>query len=338
MIIPYRTRQGLKRFFLGVLIIALVAVLVWAFWLLWLGRYVVYTQEGAVIDMEQSSGEFAGELAVPPSNEDAIEVYYNEGDDAVKTDQSLTRLNGYYITARDLQGNLDELRTQVRNLPAGTPVMIEVKNSFGSFFYNSTASEFRTDTLDVDAVDSFIRFLNQQDLYTIARLPALRDYSFGLNNTWCGLPHPAGYLWADDDYRYWLNPTSEGTITYLASIASELKDMGFDEVAYFDFRFPDTQNIVFNGDKQEAIAKAAKTLVTTCATNDFAVSFEGSEGFTPPEGRSRVFMTGVDGYDAEAVAAASGVEDTAVYLAFVTETYDTRFDAYGVMRPIVGAH
>jgi len=338
MSIPYRTRQGLKRFVIGLLIVALVAVVVWACWLLWLSRYVVYTRDGAMIDMGKSSHEIAGELAVPPSNEGAIEVYYNEGDDVVQTDLSLTRLNGYYITAQDLKGDLSELRTQIRNLPAGTAVMIEVKNSFGSFFYNSTASEFRTDTLDVDAVDSFIRFLNQQDLYTIARLPALRDYSFGLNNTWCGLPHPAGYLWADDDYRYWLNPTSEGTITYLASIASELKDMGFDEVVYFDFRFPDTQNIVFNGDKQEALAKAAKTLVTTCATDNFAVSFEGSEGFSAPEGRSRIFMEGVDGFDAEAVATASGIEDTEVYLAFVTETYDTRFDAYGVMRPIAGAH
>ena len=338
MSIPYRTRQGLKRFVIGLLIVALVAVVVWACWLLWLSRYVVYTRDGAMIDMGKSSHEIAGELAVPPSNEGAIEVYYNEGDDVVQTDLSLTRLNGYYITAQDLKGDLSELRTQIRNLPAGTAVMIEVKNSFGSFFYNSTASEFRTDTLDVDAVDSFIRFLNQQDLYTIARLPALRDYSFGLNNTWCGLPHPAGYLWADDDYRYWLNPTSEGTITYLASIASELKDMGFDEVVYFDFRVPDTQNIVFNGDKQEALAKAAKTLVTTCATDNFAVSFEGSEGFSAPEGRSRIFMEGVDGFDAEAVATASGIEDTEVYLAFVTETYDTRFDAYGVMRPIAGAH
>ena len=94
MSIPYRTRQGLKRFVIGLLIVALVAVVVWACWLLWLSRYVVYTRDGAMIDMGKSSHEIAGELAVPPSNEGAIEVYYNEGDDVVQTDLSLTRLNG----------------------------------------------------------------------------------------------------------------------------------------------------------------------------------------------------------------------------------------------------
>jgi len=216
--------------------------------------------------------------------------------------------------------------------------MVEVKNSFGSLFYNSAASEFRPEGVDVQAVDKLLRDMNEMDLYTIARLPALRDYSFGLNYTYNGLAHPGGYLWADEDYRYWLNPAKEGTVSYLASIGLELREMGFDEVVYFDFHFPDTENIVFSGDKTEALAIAAQTLVTTCSNSFFAVSFEGSELFTQPEGRTRVYLRDVDALALEEAVLNSGVENTKVQLVFVTSTYDTRFEEYGVLRPIEGAH
>lgn len=338
MSIPYRTQQGIKRLIVVLLILAVLAVVVWLCWLMWLGRYVVYTRDGAVIDMDRSSQEITGELAVPPDEEGGIEVYYNEGQDAIETSTELAQIVGYYITTSDLEGNLDDLRTQLRSLPAGTPVMVEVKNSFGSLFYNSSASEFRPDSVDVNEVDAFLRYINDLDLYTIARLPALRDYSFGLNYTYNGLAHPGGYLWADEDYRYWLNPAKEGTVSYLASIGLELRDMGFDEVVYFDFHFPDTQNIVFSGDKAEALSIAAQTLVTTCSNSRFAVSFEGSELFTQPEGRSRVYLEDVDALELEEVVTGTGVENTKIYLVFVTDTYDTRFEEYGVLRPIEGAH
>jgi len=338
MNIPYRTRQALKRLVVVLLILAVLAVAVWLCWLLWLGRYVVYTRDGAVIDMDRSSQDITGELAVPPDEEGGIEVYYNEGQEAAEKSTELGQIIGYYITTSDLEGDLTELRQELRNLPAGSAVMVEVKNSFGSLFYNSAASEFRPEGVDVQAVDKLLRDMNEMDLYTIARLPALRDYSFGLNYTYNGLAHPGGYLWADEDYRYWLNPAKEGTVSYLASIGLELREMGFDEVVYFDFHFPDTENIVFSGDKTEALAIAAQTLVTTCSNSFFAVSFEGSELFTQPEGRTRVYLRDVDALALEEAVLNSGVENTKVQLVFVTSTYDTRFEEYGVLRPIEGAH
>ena len=338
MSIPYRTQQGFKRFFIALLIIMLVAALLLMFWLVWLGRFVVYTREGAVLDMSRSSKEISGQLAVPPQDTGSIEIYYNEGDDAISTGTELTQLTGYYISAQALKGDMEVIKEQIRQLPAGTPVMVEVKNSFGSFYYSTGVSEFITDEIDPLAMDELIKFLDQSGMYTIARLPALRDYCYGLNHTRDGLPHPGGYLWADADYRYWLNAGSEGTISFLTAIAKELQELGFDEVVFFEFCFPENANIVFNGDREQTINNAAQTLVNTCATATFAVSFEGSEGFKPPIGRSRVFYESVDAIDAEDVAEASGVSDTAVNLVFVTDTHDTRFDVYGVMRPIEAAH
>ncbi len=334
MSIPYRTQRALKRFFTVLFILVLICVVLWLCWLLWLNRFVVYTQDGALLDFDRSAAELQGEPALPPEAEDPISIYYNEGDDAVETTRDLTQLTGYYIDTAALQGDIELIKQQIRSLSPGTPVMIEVKNSFGAFYYHTGVSEHITDTLDPDKVDELLKFLDKSGMYTIARLPSLRDYAYGLNHTRDGLPTAGGYLWADEDYRYWLNPGSEGTLSYLISIANELKGLGFDEVVFFEFEFPKTNSIVFHGDKAQTLADAAQTLVTTCATGSFAVSFEGSDGFTPPIGRSRVFRENVDAIDAAEIAAASGVADTAVNLVFVTNLYDTRFNEYGVLRPL----
>ena len=338
MSIPYRVQRMIKRIAVVALILALVAVLFWMCWLLWLNRYVVYTEDGAILDFERSAEELSGEPALPPVDETPISIYYNEGDDAVQAATTeLTQLAGYYIDLSALQGDMEEIKKQIRALPAGTPVMVEVKNSFGAFYYHTGVSQEITETLDPTKMDDLLSFLDQSGMYTIARLPALRDYAYGVNHYGDGLPTSGGYLWADEDYRYWLNPTKEGTLTYLVSIANELKNLGFDEVVFFEFEFPKTNSIVFSGDKAQALADAAQTLVTTCATNNFAVSFEGSDLFTPPVGRSRVFRENVEPADLQAIVESSGVTDTAINLVFVTPLYDTRFNDYGVLRPLDSA-
>lgn len=338
MSIPYRTQQGLKRLAVVLLVLAAVSALVLLCWFLWLDRFVVYTADGVQLDFDQPL-EFAnGEQALPPEDLATIPIYYNEGDDAVEeVTTELTKLTGYYIDTSALRKDIELVKSQVQQLPAGTPVMVEVKNSYGSFYYNTVAGASTTETVNLNAMDELIQLMNQQDLYTIACLPALRDYYFGLHNTRCGLPTAGGYLWADSDYKYWLNPAKEGTISYLISIANELNELGFDEVMFTEFEFPDTNKIVFKGDKAETLKEAAQTLVANCATSTFAVSFEGSEGFIPPVGRSRVYMMEAEAIDAESLAASSGVADTAINLVFVTDLYDTRFDIYSVLRPLDSA-
>lgn len=336
MTIPYRTQQGLKRLLVVLLILALVAVLVWLCWILWLSRFAVYTSEGVVLDFDREA-PVSLEQAVPPVLGETVPVFYNEGEDKVEVSTDLMKLAGYHIDMDALSGDMEEIKKQLRQLPAGTPVMVEVKNSYGSLFYHSAVGESNSDSVDPTEMDELIKFMNQRDLYTIARMPALRDYYFGLHNTHNGLPTSGGFLWADDDYRYWLNPGKEGTLTYLSSIITELHDLGFDEVLLTDFHFPDTESIVFNGDKAQTLAEAAQFLVTACASDTFAVSFEGSPGFALPQGRSRIYGVGVLPVDAERFALESGVANTEVQLAFVTDLYDTRFDAYGVLRPLESA-
>ena len=113
--------------------------------------------------------------------------------------------------------------------------------------------------------------------------------------------------------------------------------MGFDEVVLTEFGFPDSPSILVNGDKSEFLTNTAATLLKNCATDTFAVSFVQSVPFTMPEGRSRLYLTGLDASQAASAALSSGISDTAVKLVFLTELHDTRFNVYSVLRPISGA-
>ncbi len=335
MILPYRTKRAIKKSIAVLLVLALAATLVWFCWLLWLGRFVVYTRQGgARLDFSLNNQSLSGRPAVRPPAKEPFPLHYYEG--AENVSKELAQLAGFYADTEALRENMQEVVAQVKKLPAGTPMMVDVKSITGRFFYSSSVGDKRDTIINTAEMDALIEEMNDRDLYTIARLPALRDYFYGLNHVPDGLPTAGGYLWMDEENCYWLNPASQGTITYLTQIVSELKRLGFDEVVFYDFYFPETQSIVFKGDKQQALATAAKTLVASCASEaeGFTVSFTGNADFPLPEGRSRLYMENVSAAQCAAIAQQTGLADPNIRLVFLAGTHDTRFNDYGVLRPI----
>lgn len=340
MKIPYRTQQILLRVALIALAIFVVGGLIFFCWFAWLQRYVIYTRDqGAIVNMNLNPSVALGEPAVPETDKEEISVYYNEGDNAINVSKELVQITGYYADRVALEKSIDEVLSQANALPYGTPIMLDVKSPKGNFFYSSTVSSNYNPDLDTAKMDNLIKTLDKRGMYLIARLPSLRDYYFGLEKTANGLFVASGsHLWADDDYCYWLDPTKEGTITYLVQIVTELKQQGFDEVVFDEFRFPDTDNLKFSADRDQAIAEAAKTLVASCATDNFAVSFVGTATFPLPEGRARLYLTDGVAAQADAIAQQTGLANPAISLVFLTEIHDTRFNAYSVLRPLEAAH
>ena len=340
MKIPYRTQRLLQRLGLIALVVLAIGGLVLFCWFTWLQRYVIYTrQKGAIINMNLPPMVALGPKAVPDPKSDPISIYYNEGDNAINVSKDLTQMTGYYATAAALEKSVSTVFSQAKALPAGTPIMLDVKSPKGNFFYSSTVSDKYNPDLDVTKMDEMIAALDKKGMYLIARLPAFRDYNFGLAHTSNGLFVASGsHLWADDAYCYWLNPASEGTLTYLTQIVAELKELGFDEVVFDEFRFPDTKDIKFSGDKSKAISTAAKTLATACAAENFAISFVGDAKFPLPQGRTRLYVNSTEAAKAEDLAKKTGLENPAVSLVFLTEVHDTRFESYSVLRPLEAAH
>lgn len=340
MTIPYRTRRFLHNLGIVLLVLVLVGILVWLVWLLWLDRYVIYSEEGAKIDFSASAEYLGGEVALPPEAGETVAIYFNDGENAISTSTELTQLYGYYIDGTTMQErDLAEIRQNVESLPKGSTVMLDVKNGYGEFYYTSSIGP-ESDAVDISAMDSLIAYLRTSGHYTVARVAAFRDYTYGLNHDEYGLPYiGGGYLWSDDDGVYWLNPDSAGTMNYLINIVAELKGLGFDEVVFTNFCFPDTEDILYEGDRAESLASAASTLVSSCASETFAVSFVTSPGeFTMPTGRSRMYITDVTASQAKNVAEQAGMADPAVYVVFLTDAKDTRYDEFGVLRPITSGN
>ena len=343
MNITYRTKRRLYRAALIGITVLLLAVLVGFCWVIWLERYVVYTREGATLNFDVVEMPGAGQLAMPPSADETVPVYVNEGLDAIDLNKELTQLTGYYIDGDTLQTDIVTARDTVATLPSGTAVMVEVKSIWGQFNYSSAVSNATISTrVDVSQVDGLITDITSRNLYAVAVVPAFRDRYFFLidnKNTSCGLAVKGkGYLWQDNENCYWFDPTDNDTILWLQEIVNELKAKGFDEVVFSEFRIPNTDSIVFNTDKAEAIKKAAQTLTTACSTDNFAVSFLTTDSAFPlPDGRTRLYMESVGPKNVDAVAALLNLENPQAKLVFMCNTNDTRFDAYSVMRPIAMA-
>ena len=345
MILSYRTRRNLRRTGKFVLIAAIVAAVIWVCWMIWVARYMVYDRDaGARLDFDLGPIP-QGSLALPPTEGPGVEIFYPDATPEGPTQDTVkTSISGYYIDLDDLQ-DIPKLTEALDALAPGTAVMLDIKSPKGYFYYSSGLEEASDSTnVDVEQVNTLLDHLAASELYLIARLPAFRDWRYGLNHVPSGLAekNKGGALWMDDSGCYWLDPTDEKALNYLVRITKELQSMGFDEVVYYDFRFPNTDKIVFSGDKTQAIADAAATLATACATEQLCVSFEAdSPDLALPQGNCRIVLRGVAAEDAETVAQQVATDDPALHVLFITtesDASDTRFEKYSVLRPLESAH
>ena len=338
MAIPYRTRRKLNFFGLLFLIVSVILIIGWLCWVMWLQRYVIYEKDGARLDFRHSANDLIGEVAKPIEYSSNISIYYNEGADAITTTKALEPINGYYITNDMVKQDMQNVLLQVERLPVGTPVMIDMKGPYGSFFYSSKLSEaIMSASTDIDAMDQLVQKLKSKGFYTTAQISAFQDWNFVNNHATSGLKmvKSPSYCWLDPDGYFWLKPTDSTAISWIATVIMELRDMGFNEVMLDNFQFPNSDQYVFNDDKDAALQEAASKLIVACGSNDFAISFNvTSPAFPLPEGRCRLYVENVAATQLTTQVGLASFEDVSTHLVFLSETGDTRFDEYSVLRSL----
>lgn len=341
MTVSYRTRMRVRRFLSTVAILSVVVLLVWLGWLIWLDRFVVYQRgHGAKLNFSLSAVFPEGTAATAPANKRPVDIIYQDEPNQKPSEPAVeTGIYGYYIDFSTLKDNISDVTVQLKRLPAGTAVLIDVKNPKGLFHYSTSVGERISGEVDTAQFDALVEYLTSSKLHVIARLPAFRDRHFGLNNIPSGISYEGGggALWLDKGGCFWLDPTKDRPLSYLISITKELRNLGFDEVVFTDFCLPDGDNIIFRGDPVEAITQAAVTLVDACATEDFWVSFTGDATFPLPQGNARLYMEDVAAADVLTIAEKVATDNPAVHLLFYATSNDTRFDAYCVLRPLENA-
>ena len=328
----YRTRRFLRRLVTFSLWAIIVGLLLWGCWMVWIQRYVVYTRDGVKIDMTRSSVDIVGEEAVAPPQRDPVSIYFVPKEDVTTVSDSLTQILGFHVTTDALLHDIAAVSKQIDMLAPGSAVMLDLKSIYGNFFYNTKIPGAAvSDNVNSTMVDNIIKKLAGAEYYSIARVPAFRDMNF---ETSACLSDEDGYPWHDEEYCVWLDPTDDETMAYLIQICRELRNLGFDEVVFYEFRFPESSNYVFESDlsKAQALVETANNLVSTCAGEGFAVSFESDSSFVLPAGASRLYIDGVSADQAASVAATIPVTDPAVNIVFKATSNDTRYNEFSALR------
>ncbi len=105
-----------------------------------------------------------------------------------------------------------------------------------------------------------------------------------------------------------------------------------------DLSFPASDSIVYPSDfsKEEALGACAAQLQQALADTDIFLSFGTQEPLTAPSAY-RIYLTSSDGSEvANLTAAISDVlDDPSTQIVFLTTSRDTRFQAYGVLLPLI---
>lgn len=330
--IPYRTRVRLRKLGIGLAIAAVLVLLTAIGLVIYLQRYLVYSADGVRLEFSPAARNVTEQKLEPLP--DAKVVVDTNPDQSVS---SLSRLEGIYVTT-DMLDDTDAIREAVDAADGPIAVLLDVKSIYGNFCYTTAISGASTaSSVDIAAVDQLIADLNSNSrVYLIARIPAFRDSAYALAHQESGLPLDSGALWLDSESCYWLDPTDEQVLSYLQSILRELDGLGFDEVVLSDFAIPASENISYDGDRSAPVLNAAQRLASNRTDSDPVLSIATTDPALAASA-SRVYLTGSDGSQAQTQAQAfadvyATLED---HVVFLTDSRDTRFAQYSILRPAI---
>ncbi len=333
--IPYRTRVRLRKLAVALVIIVVLLLLTAIGFVIYLQRFLVYSADGVRLEFSPSTERSAVREKLEPLPDAQVVVDTSPMEDT----SAMTRLEGIYVTT-DMLDETDAILEAVQSAEGQVAVLLDVKSIYGNFCYSTAIPGAETSSsVDVTAVDQLIADLNANGrVYLIARLPAFRDSAYALANQSCGLPLDNGALWMDSDSCYWLDPANQQVLSYLQSILSELAGLGFEEVVLSDFTFPSSQNIAYDGDRVAAVLDAAQRLSSNQTESSPALSMATTDPALAAYA-DRVYLTSSDGSQVQdLVDTFSDVYDTLHdRVVFLTDSRDTRFSDYGVLRPAVTA-
>jgi len=219
-------------------------------------------------------------------------------------------------------------------MDAPCTLLFDLKDGVGNFFYDSAVDGQGEDSRDL--LSDILTQLQEEGFHLVARISALRDRTYGLNYPACGLPLSSGVLWMDEGGCYWLDPADDKVQVRLVRICAELFELGFSEVVLNNFYFPDSDQIVYP-DKENADSILADTArrIRDALEGQGLVSIYLQEDQAPMDpGSGRLYFSTDDVLQLQLLQTATSLwlEDPAAQLVLLTDSRDTRFDGYSLLR------
>jgi len=250
-----------KKFVAALLILVILAALS----VIYLQSHLVYDDNGvAHLDLpwreeEQPPAASVPEVVPPPDEPLTITVE--------DTDKSPQELRGVQLPALPLTAEAWQAAQTTLPPPEEIDaVALTVKDGKGRVYYDSSAAKAVHDKKIVkveESTSAAIAALNEAYPYTIARLSCLQDpvasreklEEMGLKNT-------GGYVFYDLYSGTWLDPSKQGTVDYLVSLARECAALGFDEILLTGLSYPTAGKLdkIAYGDTASDAAGRSKAL------------------------------------------------------------------------------
>ena len=231
----YRGRRPNGRRWL-ILVLALILLAATAF--LVVQRYMVYDMDGSYhFELPWLRRVGGGQQAAPGGTRQDLEIIIQRPDEPPEAQP----LRARELDAAALAGGMSRALAELpENINA---VAIRLKTVDGDLLYPSALPA----AIEAKAVagssiaESSLRELTASDRYTIARLAALHDSRFSYAHmTEAAIEQKAykNYIWYAPDSSFYLAPEKALARQYLASIATEVAALGFDELLFDEFGYP----------------------------------------------------------------------------------------------------
>lgn len=225
---------------LGILVVLSVAGMIY------LQRYLVYTDEGVKLELppflqmlrgEDSSKEPGGSASLPDPGSISV-VVRPDGSQSEPQQPSVEKEPAVFalalpvsdVTAGSAAAKLEEAGAE--------QLILAVKSQDGSLAWLSARPEAaRANVNGTQASTDALRQWNQGEVYTIARVCCFRDDSIPYFHNPMALRQGNGN-WRDELGLRWLSPAQDKAQAYVAGLCGELAELGFDEIVLEQFSFP----------------------------------------------------------------------------------------------------
>ncbi len=207
-------------------------------------EYIVYTDHGLRLDLpflqvedQSRPEEDLGTVTV------VVEEEKPEGDESQGQPQIPEKvqppLRAVQLSLEDVADGtaLEKARAQGANA-----IILEMKDYWGKLGYFSAlpAASHVGANVQPAGINEAITVLAAEDITLIARVACFRDRLLAGDPTYA-IETNSGKRWIDYESVRWSNPAKETVRSYLAEIARELAELGFDEIVLEYWGYPNEQ-------------------------------------------------------------------------------------------------
>ena len=221
-------------------IIALLLVLLVAgvLFIVFLGRYVEYTDSGVRVNLPWlQEGEEEG-----PAVTDPVVILTEDPAQSPTQGQAARALHEIGAVEVTLGQLTEGSAAQAVEEAGGNALVVEMKGTNGQLAWVSQAelaASLGANAQD-DSVSQAVSALAEEgELYLVARISCFRDQALASAGVGGPLMTQGGNIWYDASGYRWVSPVSQQVRDYLTQLCVELAEMGFDEILLESAGFPD---------------------------------------------------------------------------------------------------